>query len=173
MNPEALVSRAGNRLWLLSACVRNELPTRRPSLGERGVWLGGVPLEFRWRKLQQKGVDMAIALTAEFAPPGWIRASAEVHWFPVPDRHSPSFQQFGELCTHLDAATRAKRNVLLYCGAGRGRAPTAYAAWLIWRGAEVSQALAQVRQVRRVSKPTGAQFLALRQWSEEQKSRRQ
>jgi protein-tyrosine phosphatase len=110
-------------------------------------------------------VRTVIALTTEVPPPAWVRTAPDVHWLPVPDYHSPTVAQFREACTVLDTAVSAKRAAFIYCGAGKGRAPTVYAAWLIWRGAAVAEALARLRKVRRVAKHTAEQLATLAEWS--------
>src|ERR1051326_1804262 len=94
------------RLWRFSASLRNEIPGRKPSQGESGIWIGGIPGRRRWKKLVARGIRTVIALTDEWPPPPWMQLS-DLHWIRVPDHHSPMVDQFRDACARLDEAVAA------------------------------------------------------------------
>jgi hypothetical protein len=154
-----------SRLWITWVSLRNEIPWRKPTRGESGVWVGGIPSRRRWKYLHDHGVRAVIDLADEAEPPAWLGAGPDLHWLPSRDRQALSLEILGEACTILDEAVKNKRGVLICCGAGKGRAPTAYAAWLIWRGADVADALARLTAMRSIAKPTPPQLARLGEWS--------
>ena len=106
-----------------------------------------------------------IQLADEAEPPGWLGAGPDLHWFPTRDRQAIPLADLSAACAILDDAVKSKRGALVCCGAGKGRAPTVYAAWLIWRGADVADALARVAAMRPIAKPTPPQLERLGEWA--------
>jgi protein-tyrosine phosphatase len=157
------------RLWITWVTLRNEIPWRRPSRGESGVWVGGIPSRRRWKKLNDHGVRVVVDLADEAEPPSWLGAGPDLHWFPTRDRQAISLDDLAAACGVLDEAVKARRGALICCGAGKGRAPTVYAAWLIWKGVDVADALARLVAFRRIAKPTPPQLARLGEWARQLK----
>ena len=151
-------------LWLRWLTWRNETPERRPSDMGQGVWVGGIPSRRRWEALQEQGVTSAVGLTAELAPPPWLRTASRVLWLPVPDRRAPSDQQLQSAIDVTNEVVGRREGILFYCGAGLGRAPTLWAAWRLSNGGLLEDALASLKTARSVADPTPEQREALSRW---------
>ena len=154
-------------LWFAALRHRNNLPHRRPSLVQPGIFLGGLPSHGRWQQLRAKGVTRAISLISEAPLDSWMSDAERVLRLPVPDTHAPSQEQMVEGCAFLDAARAAGAGVFVFCGSGIGRAPTLYLAWWMrWQDTSVALALLHLRRVRPVATLTRAQHDALARWSQ-------
>src|SRR5256885_17059740 len=96
------------RLWLTWVSIRNEIPWRRPTRGESGVWVGGIPSRHRWKWLQARGVRVVIMLADEAEPPSWLGAGPDLHWLPSPDKQALSLEILAEACAILDEVVKSK-----------------------------------------------------------------
>src|SRR4029077_16320350 len=120
-------------LWLWWLALRNELPARRPVQVQPLVWLGGIPTPRRWRALRHRGVTRALSLLGEMEPPTWVSDADHLLWLRVADRFAPTLEQLVDAADFLDHSVASQTGVLVFCGSGIGRAPTAYAAWCMRR----------------------------------------
>ena len=146
--------------------IRNDLRGNRPTEVESGCWIGGMPSRRRWRELEAAGVTHVVSLVGEASPPTWLASAATVLWLPVCDRAAPTLAQLRAGIEFLDAARVANGRVLVCCGAGLGRAPTLYAAWLLARqGLTPTAALDRLRERRPIAAPTPRQLAALESWA--------
>jgi hypothetical protein len=152
--------------WAMSLRVRNEWSGNRPTQVEAGCWLGAVPSRRRWRELEAAGVTHVVSLIREGAVPSWLASAAMVLWLPVPDRSAPTAAQLRAGVEFLDAAHASQQRVLVFCGSGKGRAPTLYAAWLLAReGISAAQAVEMLHERRPLVMPTSRQLAALQTWA--------
>jgi hypothetical protein len=152
-------------LWVRWLAWRNELPWRRPTNVEEGIWVGGVPTVLRWRWLRARGVSRFVSLLGEVAPPAWLAGADDALWLRVPDRNAPSVEDLRHAMQFLDESRSLGAGVLVFCGSGVGRAPTAYVAWCVRRGAEPSAALRHLQSIRPITSPTTLQRTALAGWA--------
>jgi len=159
------------RVWMWSLALRNELPWRRPTMVEAGIWVGGVPTLRRWRWLRGHGVSRFISLFGEVLPPAWLADAEDGLWLKVPDRSAPSTEDIERACHFIDESRSRGAGVYVFCGSGMGRAPTAYLAWQVRGGIDVGPALARLQELRSVVSPTAIQREALVAWATRQSKR--
>jgi protein-tyrosine phosphatase len=69
-------------------------------------------------------------------------------WLPVIDHTDPTLQQLLLGAQFVDAAVQAGQRVLIHCKMGIGRSPTMAAAYLIWTGFSVDEAMRQIEKTR-------------------------
>ena len=86
---------------------------------------------------------------------------------PVPDFTPPGPEQIGRMLAFIDAQTGAGRPVAVTCYAGIGRTGTVLACYLVSRGAEPGDAVAEVRRLRPGSIQTPEQEAAVYQYARE------
>jgi protein-tyrosine phosphatase len=65
-------------------------------------------------------------------------------WLPVPDHTEPPPEQLLIGAQFIDAAVQSKQRVLVHCKMGIGRSPTMVAAYLVWRGSPIDDAIETV-----------------------------
>lgn len=65
-------------------------------------------------------------------------------WLPVPDHSEPPPEQLLIGAHFIDAAVQANQRVLVHCKMSIGRSPTMVAAYLIWRGSPIAEAIGTV-----------------------------
>lgn len=65
---------------------------------------------------------------------------------PVPDMAAASPAQFQQAKAFIDERVSNNRAVLVHCDGGQGRTGMVLAAWSIWQGAEVEEAIKEIRQ---------------------------
>ena len=147
-------------LWVHWLAWRNELPWRRPTRVEDGIWVGGVPTERRWRWLRARGVSRFVSVLGEVPPPTWLAEADGALWLRVPDRSAPCAEDLQQADDSLSHA----RALLLFCGSGVGRAPTTYLAWRVRSAADLDPEMVRLQGLRWITSPTGAQQAALRSW---------
>lgn len=153
-------------LWLAVLRLRNEMPERRVTEVEPGVFVGGLPTRSRWAALHTAGVTHFVSLLAEVPPDPWLANAEAVLWLPVADTDAPSREQLRAGCDFLDAARVKGRSVFICCGSGMGRAPTLYLAWRLSREPrDVTSTISAVRIARPVVNPTVRQCEALERWA--------
>ncbi len=68
-------------------------------------------------------------------------------WLPVTDHSDPSPEQLLIGVQFIDAAVRSKQRVLVHCKMGIGRSPTMVAAYLVWSGSSIDEAIQIVAKV--------------------------
>lgn len=97
-----------------------------------------------------------VDLTCEFSEPAELRHHPGYRCFPVLDGGVPKDERAFERV--LDEVGDAAGAVIFHCDAGRGRAPTAAALGLLWRGFEldVDSACRRVAQARPVTSFSGS-----------------
>ena len=85
----------------------------------------------------------------------WLRQhqGERAVWFPVPDLHAPTVDQAVELLTDLQHRLTLRRNLLVHCGAGIGRAGTVATGILMRLGMSAPDALHHVGAHRPMAGP--------------------
>ena len=105
-----------------------------------------------WRDLVEKlNVTAVVNLRTEYQdtfvhplPVGYL-------WLPVVDFTDPSPEQLALGAQFIDAAVKTGQRVLIHCKMGIGRSPTMTAAYLVWTGMPVKDAIRQVKASPRQS----------------------
>jgi len=67
-------------------------------------------------------------------------------WLPVTDFTDPTLEQLFMGSQFIDTAVRAGNKVLIHCKLGIGRSPTLAAAYLVWTGCPVDEALRIIKE---------------------------
>jgi protein-tyrosine phosphatase len=98
-----------------------------------------------WRELVEEiGITAVVNMRTEyqdvFAPPLPIAYL----WLPVVDHTDPTPEQLLLGAQFIHAAIQANQRVLVHCKMGIGRSPTMAAAYLVWTGCPVDEAIRQV-----------------------------
>jgi protein-tyrosine phosphatase len=91
----------------------------------------------------------------------WLRAQPPERaiWYPIPDLHAPTLDQFTDVLTDLVDRIVDGRRVIVHCGAGVGRAGTTAVAVLVSLAVPLDEALDHVRHHRPMAGPeVGAQL---------------
>ncbi|KAK4044982.1 hypothetical protein OUZ56_032388 [Daphnia magna] len=113
--------------------------------------------------LREAGVDVLISLEAEhdLATAEVEAASIEHRSAPFADMHAPAAHDMIDLCITLDGLFAAGKSVCVHCRAGLGRTGTVLAAYLLWKGHSVDEALQKIRakEPKFVSTETQERFL--------------
>ena len=113
------------------------------------------------------GVDLIITL--EETPPipaDALRAMGIANeLFPIPDMNAPGLARAMDFCRRLDVHLANGRVVALHCLAGLGRTGTMLAAYGIWHGASVVEAIDRVRSARPLAIQSEAQALFLEEFA--------
>ena len=80
---------------------------------------------------------------------------------PVPDMHPPVLQDIIAFIQYVEQSVAEGRSVLVHCSAGLGRTGTMLASYLVYKGSNTVDALAQIRAMRPGSVETPDQELAV------------
>ncbi len=147
------------------ACWLMRIWRQTPNLDEiaPGLYVGG---RLRGPDLP-KDTTLIVDLTSEFSEPRELRSHPGYRAVAVLDgAFPPDEQAFRDL---LDEVARVQGNVVLHCEAGRGRAPTAAALALLWRGMaeDAEEAIARVVRGRPCASPTRSDVEFIRSVLEE------
>lgn len=116
----------------------------------------------RWRELSEElKVTAVVNLRGEyqdvFGPP----MPQAYLWLPVTDHTDPSIEQLLTAVQFIDRAVQSGQKVLVHCKMGIGRSPTVAAAYLVWTGLSVSDAIQKVESAAKISivKPVVSRFV--------------
>jgi predicted protein tyrosine phosphatase len=143
----------------------NDMPDRRPTEVEPGVFVGGIATRARWEALRAAGVTHVLSLLTTRPPDPWFAGAKAILWLPVPDYHPPTQEQLRAGCAFLDAARARGSGIFIHCRMGVGRGPTVYLAWRARLGQlDVATALKAVQQARPIVSLTVSQREALERW---------
>lgn len=152
-------------VWVHWLAWRNELPWRRPTRVEEGLWLGGVPTERRWRWLRARGVSRFLSVLGEAPPPAWLDDADDGLWLRVPDRNAPTADDLRRAVTFIDNSLSDQHTLFVFCGSGIGRAPTVYLGWRVPSAVELEPAIERLQGLRSIASLTSAQRAALHSWA--------
>ena len=106
------------------------------------------PTRIPWDLAALKGAGFSIIVSFECdrLDPAEIRAAGFEHRMVcIDDFTAPTIDQMVEFNEYVDQKLGEGKKVLTHCYAGRGRTGTMLASRLIWRGASVQDAVAEVR----------------------------
>jgi len=113
--------------------------------------------------VQALGVDLVITLEeTPTLPEEALRVRGIANeLFPIPDMNAPGLARAIDFCNHLDQLLADGHVVAVHCLAGLGRTGTVLAAYAIWCGANVVEAIELVRSARplAIQSEAQAQFL--------------
>jgi len=100
----------------------------------------------RWPELvEELGISAVVNLRAEYQDVFAAPFPKAYLWLPVIDHTDPTVEQMLSGAQFIDAAVRSGQRVLVHCKMGIGRSPTLAAAYLVWRGATVQEAVERVQ----------------------------
>jgi atypical dual specificity phosphatase len=117
-------------------------------------------------ELRQRRIGLLINLHERPDPPALLaELQAETVHLPVQNSDAPTQEQLDRGVAAIDDALGRGVRVAVHCGAGLGRSGTLLAAYLVSRGTEPDEAIANVRGVRPGSIETQEQEDAVRHFA--------
>ncbi len=122
---------------------------------------GGTITPEIWPELRRTmGITAVVNMRAEQQDLFGYPPPAAYLWLPVVDHTDPDLEQLALGAHFVDTLVRAGHRVLIHCGMGIGRSRTMAAAYLIWTGLSVDEALRQVEGTTRpIYRPERRQVL--------------
>jgi atypical dual specificity phosphatase len=115
------------------------------------------------KALAAEGVKTLLTLTEDALPAQWTSAAGlETVHIPVSDMGAPSPAQLDQAIQVIDDSLAAGKPIAVHCLGGIGRTGTVLAAYLVHRGLDAGEAIAEVRRLRHPSIETLAQEEAVR-----------
>lgn len=116
--------------------------------------------------LRQLGVQAMISLLDEkHLIPTYLQSGFTAAAIPLADFQAPSLQQIAVCMRMLQDLHSAGTPAYIHCYAGRGRAGTMAAAWLISRGMGAQDAIERLRRIKAGTVETDAQYNALLEYA--------
>jgi dual specificity MAP kinase phosphatase len=85
---------------------------------------------------------------------------------PTLDRHAPSIEHLEQGVKFIRKEIKKGGKVYIHCKAGEGRGPTMAAAYLIYSGLSLDDALKTIKKARRFIHPTKSQIDQLKRFEE-------
>ena len=149
--------------------------------GDGGAWLESEQVlacayprddaALRW--LAEQGISVLVNLHERTHDPSLLAKYdlTEVH-LPVRDFTPPSPEQLDQGVEAITQALAAGKRIAVHCRAGLGRTGTLLACYLVHKGLQAEEAIAQVRAARPGSVETPSQVAAVRAYMERHMSRR-
>jgi hypothetical protein len=145
--------------------VRNRLrgrPSYRNSQLTKGVYVGGQFTPKAYKVFKRWGVNAIISLRSK--PPYNLPKQFTSLHLPTKDWTAPSVEQLQQGVLFIESQLKNGNGVYIHCRRGEGRGPTMAAAYLIYSGLSVEEALQRVKQARPASHPTRSQIRRLAEW---------
>lgn len=132
-----------------------------------GLFLGPALDKHQWRGLRNRGVDVVVSLQAETVDNAETMALEGYLWLPTCDGEAPTLEQLRMGVQFIASALAADKKVYVHCLAGVGRSPTFCAAYLVYNGHSLEEALQRVRQTHPSTMLNETQLRALRHFEAE------
>ena len=130
--------------------------------GQVGGWGYDEQLQSDLDSLCELGIKSVISLTESPLQTDLMEASDMAYFhLPIPDMHPPTLQDIIAFVQYVEKSLAEERPVLVHCSAGLGRTGTMLASYLVDKGSNTANALAQVRAMRPGSVETPDQELAV------------
>jgi protein-tyrosine phosphatase len=123
------------------------------------IYIGGWVSAREWQQLKELGVSINISLQKEVLDS--FKDLEGFLWLPVEDGTPPDLDQLILGAKFIDAAVEAGKKIYVHCHGGIGRAPVLCAAYLIYKGKKVEEALKMVIAARPAAGPNSSQRRAL------------
>ncbi|MFO0571418.1 MAG: protein-tyrosine phosphatase family protein [Polyangiaceae bacterium] len=138
---------------------------RLAGMGKPGLL---APVENDLDAIAIAGVRLLVSLTERPLPAELLRARGiRGRHFPIADMGVPAMLQTARLCNEISRAMDAGEGVAVHCHAGLGRTGTILAAVLVWRGAQPSQAISELRATGRAYVQNEAQERFVQRFAEQ------
>ena len=117
--------------------------------------------------LHERGIRAIVSLTERPLKERLVQARnmAYLH-LPVADMQPPTLADAIKFVEFAETAERENRPLAVHCGAGMGRTGTMLACYLVRKGLEAQQAMAQIRQKRPGSVETAEQESVVREYAD-------
>lgn len=120
-----------------------------------------------WCELAERtGVTVVVNMRGEYQDVFISPPPVAYLWLPVEDHRDPTAEQLLLGAQFVEAAVKAGHRVLIHCKVGVGRSATMAAAYLIWTGLSIGQAIRRVEESATllplvVSRPVLARFAGM------------
>lgn len=134
----------------------------------------GKPYDLRkaLEALKDLGIGAIVSLTESPLQEALINEFGfEYRHLPIPDFCAPDPDQIDEFVRFVNAMKRKKQAVVAHCLAGRGRTGTMLACYLVSKGHDAKEAIAEVRRVRAGAVETGIQEKAIEYYARRRKKK--
>lgn len=98
-----------------------------------------------WQELHEtEGITAIVNLCSESQDDFGHPPPVAYLWLPVEDFTSPAMELMRIGSVFIDTAVKSGERVLIHCRLGIGRSPTMAAAYLVWTGISVDEAIRRV-----------------------------
>jgi len=112
-----------------------------------------------WNEFAEKmGITAMVNLRAEYQDVFAAPLPVAYLWLPVEDHKDPTPEQMLTGVQFVHAAVQAGQRVFIHCKMGIGRSPTLAAAYLIWTGVPIYEAIRKVEATQLLYGPVVSRF---------------
>ncbi len=141
------------------------LPTKRFSLISPQLYLGGQYTKRGFQRILSQGFTAVVNMRETSIHKIIEDQPLGIHYLHLPtvDQTAPSLEDLIRGVRFIDQEIKAGGKVYVHCRAGEGRGPTMAAAYLIFTGLTLEDAVDSVRQVRSFIRPTAVQLDRLKE----------
>lgn len=142
----AIAKKPSNFSWLINGALAGSgIPTSREELD----WV------------RENGIKAIITLTEQPLKREWL-SNIDYLFMPTVDRTAPDLQDIDKAVDFIDKNLKNNKSTMVHCAAGKGRAGTILAAYMIkFNGMGAENAIKRIRNMRRGSIQSSSQEIAL------------
>ncbi|GAB1420625.1 hypothetical protein MASR2M15_07340 [Anaerolineales bacterium] len=129
--------------------IRKGYPVWKLSKITDQLYVGGQHRKHGWKAMEEEGITAIVNMREAWHDDVKDNIGGAEHLHLVTrDNTPPTLEDLQKGVAFMDKAIENGGKVFVHCGLGVGRAPTMLAAYLIYKGEEVDEALEKIRKVR-------------------------